>query len=178
MTAPPIFGKESYFFYYIQLEDCFYCARSDYADSLRYARWCDNSRWNACPSHEGVTSRSWVIHTCVTCLIHEGDTTLHAATHLHFTLSLQCVIWSWVVHIYSFICVIRRVGPCALQCVAVCCSVLQCVAVCCSVLHYVAVCDIYACNPARWSMWYHEWMRVYFDVCVLDTYITTPNLHV
>ena len=30
---------------------------------------------------------------------------------------------------------------CALQCVAVCCSVLQCVAVCCSVLQCAAVCS-------------------------------------
>jgi len=37
-------------------------------------------------------------------------------------------------------CIAVRASSCALQCVAVCCSVLQCVAECCSVLQCVAVC--------------------------------------
>jgi len=59
-----------------------------------------------------------------------------ASCHIH-----ECFMWFQLVGMESC-------HVCALQCVAVYCSVLQCVAVCCSVLQRVAVC---CCSLLVWS---------------------------
>jgi len=61
-------------------------------------------------------------------------------------------------------------SSCALQCVAVCCSVSQCVAVCCSVLQCVAVCCSLQCVAVCCSV------LQYVAVCTRKTrYLSSPT---
>ena len=58
----------------------------------------------------------------------------------------------------GFVCV-SLMGPTALQCVAVCCSVLQCVAVCGSVLQCAAACKD-TTHAAMWIVHGNVWQCV------------------
>jgi len=55
-------------------------------------------------------------------------------------VAVSCSVLQCAVKCGAQLCIAQESLYCAVQCVAVCCSVLQCVAVCCSVLQCVAVC--------------------------------------